>query len=188
MDLEYVLGQVDANCRVCMVDAPSVSSGRHAPLCRHRVGASIPLLTKDLWRQGKNLAIFKRNKPLPVLARIPFAEGNMEWLRDGRRLKPDWCAQFNAWEIPTAWFDSVIKLALRRHQEVYVIQLYREHQKCAPACWNAEGFHCECSCMGENHGGGHPGGNWYEVSETFAVSWGQQRYSCRHLKVKNLGR
>lgn len=112
----------------------------------------------------------------------------MEWLRDGRRLKPDWCAQFKAWEIPTAWFDSVIKLALRRHQEVYVIQLYREHQKCAPACWNAEGFHCECSCMGENHGGGHPGGNWYEVSETFAVSWGQQRYSCRHLKVKNLGR
>lgn len=75
MDLEYVLGQVDANCRVCMVDAPSVSSGRHAPLCRHRVGASIPLLTKDLWRQGKNLAIFKRNKPLPVLARSPFAEG-----------------------------------------------------------------------------------------------------------------
>lgn len=103
---------------------------------------------KDLWRQGKIPVIFKRNKPLPVLARIPFAEGNMEWLRDGRRLKPDWCAQFKAWEIPTAWFDSVIKLALRRHQEVYVIQLYREHQKCAPACWNAEGFHCECSCMG----------------------------------------
>jgi hypothetical protein len=42
--------------------------------------------------------------------------------------------------------------------------------------------------MGENHGGGHPGGNWYEVSETFAVSWGQQRYSCRHLKAKNPGR
>ncbi|MEY2336265.1 hypothetical protein [Acidithiobacillus ferrianus] len=139
---------------------------------------------KALWRQGKIPVIFKRNKPLPVLARIPFAEGNMEWLRDGRRSKPEWCAQFKAWEIPAAWFDSVIKLALRRHQQVYVIQLYREHQKCAPACWNAEGFHCECSCMGENHGGGHPGGSWYEVSETFAVSWGAQRYSCRHLKVK----
>lgn len=94
---------------------------------------------KDLWRQGKIPVVFKRNKPLPVLARIPFAEGNMEWLRNGRRLKPDWCAQFKAWEIPTAWFDSVIKLALRRHQEVYVIQLYREHQKRASACWNAEG-------------------------------------------------
>jgi hypothetical protein len=41
---------------------------------------------------------------------------------------------------------------------------------------------------GENHGGGHPGGNWYEVSEIFAMSWGQQRYSFRHLKVKNPGR
>jgi hypothetical protein len=38
--------------------------------------------------------------------------------------------------------------------------------------------------MGENHGGGHPGGSWYEVSETFAVSWCVQRYSCRHLRVK----
>lgn len=38
--------------------------------------------------------------------------------------------------------------------------------------------------MGENHGGGHPGGRWYEVSETFAVSWGVQRDSCRHLRVK----
>src|SRR5690606_1987750 len=60
----------------------------------------------------------------------------------------------------------------------------RAQQKCAPACWNAEGFHCECSCMSENHGGGHPGGSWYKVSETFAVSWGAQRYSCRHLKIK----
>ena len=112
----------------------------------------------------------------------------MEWLRDDRRAKPTWNVQFKAWEIPTVWFDSVIKLALKRYREAYVIQLYREHQKCAPACWNAEGFHCECSCMGENHGGSHPGGNWYEVSETFAVSWGVQRYSCRHLKVKNAGR
>ncbi|ETC87739.1 hypothetical protein ABQZ69_21220 [Xanthomonas sp. WHRI 8391] len=54
---------------------------------------------KYLWRQGKILVIFKRNKPLPVLARIPFAEGNIEGLRDDRRLTPDWCAQFKPWEI-----------------------------------------------------------------------------------------
>lgn len=67
---------------------------------------------KALWYQGKIPVIFKRNKPLPILARIPFASGNMEWLRDGRRSKPKWNMQFKAWEIPTAWFDSVIKLAL----------------------------------------------------------------------------
>ncbi len=125
---------------------------------------------KAIWRQGQIPAIFKRAKPQPVLVRIPFAEGNQEWLRNDRRSKPKWNGQYKAWEIPTVWFDSVIKLALRRYREAYVIQLYRERQKCAPACWNAEGFHCECSCMGANHGGGHPGGNWYEVSETFAVS------------------
>ena len=139
---------------------------------------------KAIWRQGQIPAIFKRAKPQPVLVRIPFAERNQEWLRNDRRSKPKWNGQYKAWEIPTVWFNSVIKLALRRYCEAYVIQLYRERQKCAPACWNAEGFHCECSCMGANHGGGHPGGNWYEVSETFAVSSGEVRYSCRHLRVK----
>ena len=139
---------------------------------------------KALWRQAKIPVIFKRSRPLPVLVRLPFDNGNFEWLRDDRRNKPDWNPQFKAWEIPTSWFDSVIRLSLRRYREAYAIQLLREQQKCAAACWNAEGFHCECSCMGENHGGGHPGGRWYEVSETFAVSWGVQRYSCRHLRVK----
>lgn len=140
---------------------------------------------KAIWRQGQIPAIFKRSRPLPVLLRVPLAQGNLEWLRDDRRTKPQWNGQFKAWEIPTTWFDSVIRLSLKRYRAVYVIQLYREQQKCAPACWNAEGFHCECSCMGESHGGGHPGGSWYEVSEIFAVSWGVQRYSCRHLRVKN---
>lgn len=140
---------------------------------------------KTLWRQGRVPVIFKRSNPLRVLlVRLPFAEGNLEWLRDDRRSKPKWATQFKAWEIPTAWFDSVIQMALRRYGEAYVIQLYREQQKCAPVCWNAKGFHCECSCMGENHGGGNPGGSWYEVSETFAVSWGVQRYSCRRLRLK----
>lgn len=139
---------------------------------------------KAIWRQGKVPVIFRRSRPLPILVRIPFAQGNQEWLRDDRRSKPKWNDQFKAWEIPVAWFDAVIKLCLRRYHSAYVVQLYRAQQKCAPACWNAEGFHCECSCMGENHGGGHPGGNWYEVSETCAVSWGEQRYSCRHLRTK----
>lgn len=32
---------------------------------------------KGLWRQRRILVIFKRKKPLPVLACIPFAEGDM---------------------------------------------------------------------------------------------------------------
>lgn len=141
---------------------------------------------RAIWRQSSIPVIFRRTRPLPILARIPFSNGNFDWLRNGRRSKPKWNAKFKAWEVPLAWFDDVIKQCLQRHQSAYVVQLYRSQQKCAPACWNAEGFHCECSCMGENHGCGHPGGNWHEVSETFAVSWGDQRYSCRHLKTKAL--
>jgi hypothetical protein len=46
-------------------------------------------------------------------------------------------------------------------------------------------LHCECSCMGEHHGSGHPGGRWYEVGESFAVSWGVQRYAVRLVRSKS---
>ena len=141
---------------------------------------------KAIWRQGKTPVVFRRGGAHPVLVRVPFAEGNKEWLRDDRRAKPKWNGQYKAWEIPVAWFDRTIRLALRRYREAYVIQVYREQQKCAPACWNAHGFHCECSCMGAHHGKGHPDGAWYEVSQTFAASWGEQRYSCRLLQTKNV--
>ena len=140
---------------------------------------------KHIWRQVKAPVIFRRSSPRPLLVRVPYAEGNFKWLRDDRRHKPKWNDKFGAWDVPVTWFDDVIKRCLRRYGETYVIQLYRDQQKCAPACWNAEGFHCECSCMGANHGGGHPGGNWYEVSETFAVSRCAQRYSCRRLRVQS---
>lgn len=72
------------------------SAGKTVLTC-HRIGDE---QLKALWRQEKISAIFKRSSPLPVLARIPLAEGNMKWLRDGRRLKPKWCARFKAWEVP----------------------------------------------------------------------------------------
>ena len=142
---------------------------------------------KTLWLQGDVPTIFKPSKPLPVLVKLPYAKKNLDWLRNDRRSKPKWSGKYKAWEIPAAWFDSVIRLILRRYAEAYVILLCREQQKCAPACWNAEGCHCDCLCMREILGCGHPGGSWYEVSETFAVSWGVQRYSCRHLRVKMPG-
>src|SRR3546814_13508339 len=65
---------------------------------------------KDLWRQGKIPVIFKRNKPLPALARIPFAEGTREWLRDGRRSKPAWWRQFTAGDITPTRFARGTKI------------------------------------------------------------------------------
>ncbi len=136
---------------------------------------------KEIWRQKKVPVVFRREKSKPILVKLPYSSDNFTWLRGERRHKPKWNDKYKSWEIPVAWFDDIIKQVLKRYRQVYVLQLFREQQKCAPACWNAQGFHCECSCMGANHGTGHPGGGWYEVSETFAFEWGDKKYACRFL-------
>jgi hypothetical protein len=137
---------------------------------------------REVWRQTALPVVFRRARPERLLVKVPFAPGNMEWLRDDQRSKPEWNSQYKGWELPQAWFERTTRLCLRRYKSCYVVQLLREQQVCAPACWNAEGIHCECSCMGENHGAGHPGGRWYEVSETLAVSSGVQKYACRLIR------
>ena len=131
------------------------------------------------WAQTRLPVIFQRQRPAP----LPYAPDNKVWLRNGERNKPTWDKAHGAWETPQAWFERAIRLALDRYGACYVIQLYREKEVCAAACWNAIGAYCECSCMGASHGSGQPAGRWYEVSETFAVMWGVQRYSVRLLKV-----
>lgn len=137
---------------------------------------------KRIWRQGAIPVVFRRERPAPLLVKLPFAVGNHEWLRGDRHRKPEWNARYKAWEVPRAWFESVVRLCLDRHGESYVVQLHRKRQICAPACWNAGGIDCECSCMGDHHGAGHPCGRWYEIDETLAVSWGVQTYACRLIR------
>lgn len=136
---------------------------------------------KFIWEQQKIPVVFRRESSNPLLVRLPYASNNFTWLRGDKRHKPNRNGQFKCWEVPVAWFDWLIERLLKRFSATYVIQLYREQQKCAPACWSAQGLHCECSCMGENHGSGHPGGRWHEVSETFAFEWGPRKYACRLL-------
>jgi hypothetical protein len=86
----------DVAARVLASDryASSVNSARRALMSQDLSDSQL----KAIWRRGQVPVIFKRSKPLPVLARIPFAEGNMEWLRDDRRSKPKWSVEFKAWE------------------------------------------------------------------------------------------
>ena len=136
---------------------------------------------RDIWRRADPPVIFRRGGACPLLVRTPFSANNFAWLRGDKRHKPKWNEQYKCWETPVAWYDWLARRLLAKHSAVYLIQLYREQQKCAPACWNAQGLDCECSCMGENHGSGFPGGSWREVSETFAFTWGAQKYACRLL-------
>jgi len=137
-----------------------------------------------IWRQDKVPVLFDQGGPRGLLVKLPYATENRVWLRDERRAIPEFNKTYKAWKIPKAWFDDIVERTLSRFGQVYVIQAHREQQKCAPACWNATGYHCECSCMGANHGNGYPGGAWREVSDTFALSYGPRKYACRLMKVK----
>lgn len=138
---------------------------------------------QQIWQQKIVPVVFCEASSGCLWIRLPYAKDNRSWLKNEHRHKPKWQPDQKYWIIPRAWFDDIIHRCLSRFGSVYVIQPHRERQKCAPVCWNAKGFHCECSCLGARHGSGRPSDSWYVISETCAVKWGESRYSCRLLKV-----
>jgi hypothetical protein len=136
-----------------------------------------------IWRQSA-IPVAYRPGGAPLLVKLPFAADNADWLRNGKRTKPEWVKRFKAWEVPRSWFNDVILRVLQRYGRVYVIQPFRELEKCAPACWNAQGFECECSCMGEHHGSQGAGAGWFVVSETCAVRHGERVLACRLIETR----
>jgi hypothetical protein len=126
--------------------------------------------------------VFRQERAKPLLLRFPFATDNRHWLKGAHRNSPTWNAKGKRWETPKSWFDDVIRRTLERFGSVYVIQAFKVQQKCAPACWDAKGFDCECSCHGANHGSRDPNG-WYVVSDTLAVSRGERQYASRLLRA-----
>lgn len=137
-----------------------------------------------VWSQQDIPVVLRRSgKGERIRARLPYAANNRAWLQAGRRTEPVWNAGEKCWEFPKAWFNDFVRAALGRYGKLYVIQPYREQEVCAPACWNAQGHECQCSCMGANHGAGD-GGRWFEVSETFATRWGRRHLACRLMQAR----
>ena len=134
---------------------------------------------RRIWRQATVPVIYRQGKGKPLFVKLPYDPGNKDWLRDGRRSKPKWNSQFKCWETPKAWFNSIVNRCLKASGSVYIVQPYREQEKCAPACWNAIGHECQCSCMGANHGSYSSGGRWLVVSDTFATRWRERELACR---------
>jgi hypothetical protein len=139
---------------------------------------------KEVWAQKEIPVILRRNgNGQSHRLRLPYAGDNRAWIQNGRRKSPDWIAESRYWEIPKAWFNDLVNRALERYGRVYIIQPYREHEKCASACQNAVGHECQCSCMGKYHGAGNDG-SWFEVSDTFSVRSTNPKLACR-LMQKN---
>lgn len=137
---------------------------------------------RRIWNQSSIPVVLRRTgKGERLRIRLPFHQGNGQWICNGRRTKPTWSKVGKYWEAPRSWFNDLVDRALDRFGSIYIVQPYREQEKCAPACLNASGHECECSCMGQNHGAGN-NGSWFEVSETFATRWHDREIACRLLK------
>ncbi|MQP64882.1 hypothetical protein GE253_05920 [Niveispirillum sp. SYP-B3756] len=139
---------------------------------------------RKIWNQGKIPVALRRTGPWELLrVRIPHSELNYKWLKNGRKSSPIWIRSENYWEIPKSWFNDFVERSLEDYGQLYIIQPYREKEKCASACLHAEGHECQCSCMGQNHGTGNDG-TWFEISDAFACKWGEKKYACRLMKKK----
>jgi hypothetical protein len=112
---------------------------------------------REIWKQKKIPVVYRQAGSKPLLLRLPYTEDNRGWVKGDHRNNPEWNSDYKCWETPRAWFENVIRRALTTFGSIYIIQPYREFQKCAPACWDASGIDCECSCMGQNHGAGNRG-------------------------------
>jgi len=136
--------------------------------------------------QTKVPVIIRQGSGNPLLIHLPYALDNRAWIRGNGRIKPKWEPKDKCWETPKAWFHDLVEKSLSRYGKVYIIQPYRKQEKCAPACWNAEGYECQCSCMGENHGSQGTKGRWLVISDTFATRWRTTELACRLITKRNV--
>jgi hypothetical protein len=151
----------------------------------------------DLEDKSRILAVWNNTSGIPVLSRprgtsvsdsqlkfrLPFNKENRSWLRNERRTKPYWNGELDRWELPKAWLNDLVERTLLKFGKLYIIQPYREHEKCSHSYGHAQGYECQCSCMGVNHGSGTDEG-WLDISDAFSVRWGIDHVSCRLLTRK----
>lgn len=138
-----------------------------------------------IWQQNETPVILRRDGYREKLrARVPGDKTEWTWINGFGKSPANWIiAKPPYWELPKSWFNKFVNGALDRFERLYVIQPYREQEICAPACMNAVGHECQCSCMGANHGVGNDG-SWFEVSETFATRWNDREVACRLMTKK----
>jgi len=150
---------------------------------RGRVNADDSELQR-VWNQTRIPVIVRSDeKGVRLKVRLPFRDDNRKWLQEDRRSDLVWVKAEKLWYLPKSWFDDLVDRAMARWGSVYIIQPYRVTEVCAPACWNAMGHICDCSCMGANHGTGD-GTGYFVVSDSFAISYGEKLLACRLLTAR----
>lgn len=146
-----------------------------------------PSYLMKIWRQSSTPVLyFSREPGEKIRVKLPYSKDNRVYISKFGSHRTEWDSKHSCWLTPKAWLKALVEGLLDDYGKLYFIQPYRPMEKCAPACWDAQGYDCQCSCLGVNHGGGDPGGAWYVVSEACAVLWGEKRLACRlYTKKEN---
>lgn len=128
----------------------------------------------EIWGNKVIPVVYRRSGKNDIWVRLPFSKDNRSFLGGGtRKQEPVWNAEKKVWSLPRSRFNDVVDLILRRHGKAYIIQPYVDTEKCAPACRNATGHECQCSCLGANHGSGNDG-SWFDISDSLALRHGKK--------------
>jgi hypothetical protein len=137
---------------------------------------------KEIWNQSAVPVVVRNGKVGHKLkVRLPAAPDNYRWLDGIGKSSVNWQDHGSYWEMPVSWFNSFVIGALKRYGNLYIFQPYRQQSVCTKKCLEAQGFECNCLCMGEYHGSGINDG-WFFVDEVFAVQWGDEMVACRLLQ------
>lgn len=140
-----------------------------------------------IWKEDPVVMLSKDNPKAPngVYVKFPGSKPPIGWVWGNRRNWPRYNVIFKCWVVPMSWFDDMVEKMLIHFGHVYVIETVQSQHVCAPACWNAIGIACKCSCNGLNHGKNQPAGDWRVVSEAFAVYKGESKLTCRLIKAQD---
>ena len=120
----------------------------------------------EIWRSSPIPALFRRGVGHKLWVRIDEKSENSDLIRL-KKIYPQWIPKYVCYEVPSAWFNELIKVLIGKFGALYIIQPYREKEECAPSCKTAKKHECECACFGRYHGVEYAGNDWFEVSEAY---------------------
>lgn len=145
---------------------------------------------KDAWNQKETPVILRRRKQSgknPKLRiRMPDGEDHFQLLKGKSKNNhnPIYFDNRNFWDLPYSRLDDLVQILATHFGKVLLMQPIRESQTCARACMEANGFECECSCLGAHHGSHNMDSSWYEVDDTYAISYGEEKVSLKVISLK----
>lgn len=130
-----------------------------------------------------NPHIYRPLQPDRLRLRIPYEGGsNRRWIHAtlGARIQPIYDKPTGRWLIARPHFTTLVDHLLDRFGQVDATVEFSMTRRCDVRCQEATGDDCDCSCLGEHHGGGLWGGGWIQVGETTLI---RPEVQVRHMRI-----